>query len=211
LLAADFGGHPINAQNLSNWRQGGYQRWVQHQERVQLARDLFVDAQELCREAGDAELSKPLASLLMAEFATSALDTLATVADPAERSAKIMSYFATLTRLRHQDYLAERLAFQRECQKPQPGNQKPNSRSGQDRTAKPSIGPGKNPSSPKPCPDLDVLPTLITTLPIPSDVMHGASPNPEIESIVRDLKLPLADPPISLHRRESSHIKVNQA
>ena len=31
LLARHFGGRPINAQNLTNWRQGGHQRWLQQQ------------------------------------------------------------------------------------------------------------------------------------------------------------------------------------
>jgi len=37
VLAAEFGGSRINAQNLSNWRRGGYQHWLKQQERRILA------------------------------------------------------------------------------------------------------------------------------------------------------------------------------
>lgn len=34
LLASQFAGEPISPQNLSNWRRGGYQRWLQDQRRL---------------------------------------------------------------------------------------------------------------------------------------------------------------------------------
>lgn len=32
LLAAEFDSHPINRQNLSEWRKGGYRDWLVRQE-----------------------------------------------------------------------------------------------------------------------------------------------------------------------------------
>ena len=44
MLHRQFDGHPIRQQNLSNWHLGGYQHWLQQQERRQLIRQLAHDA-----------------------------------------------------------------------------------------------------------------------------------------------------------------------
>jgi hypothetical protein len=51
VLAAEFGGSRINAQNLSNWRKGGYQHWQKQQERRANVRQLTEDAKELTEDA----------------------------------------------------------------------------------------------------------------------------------------------------------------
>jgi len=38
MLAAHFGGKPINEPNLSHWRNGGYQRWLFRHELQTLIR-----------------------------------------------------------------------------------------------------------------------------------------------------------------------------
>ena len=45
MLCREFAGHPITQQNLSNWRVGGYQHWLQRQERHQLIQQLAQDIQ----------------------------------------------------------------------------------------------------------------------------------------------------------------------
>jgi hypothetical protein len=40
MLAVGFGGGQISAQNLSNWRRGGFQHWLKQQERRNLVREL---------------------------------------------------------------------------------------------------------------------------------------------------------------------------
>jgi hypothetical protein len=37
ILARDFHARPITQQNLSNWRLGGYQEWLAHQDLLALA------------------------------------------------------------------------------------------------------------------------------------------------------------------------------
>ena len=37
ILARDFHARPVNQQNLSNWRLGGYQEWLAHQDLLALA------------------------------------------------------------------------------------------------------------------------------------------------------------------------------
>ena len=64
VLAAEFGGSPINEQNLSNWRQGGYQDWLKQQERRATVRELTKDSKELDADAGGVEASHHLSAVL---------------------------------------------------------------------------------------------------------------------------------------------------
>ena len=114
VLAAEFGGSRINAQNLSNWRKGGYQHWLKQQERRNLVRELTENAEELAADAGGVEISNHLSAVLVAELAASARDSLATLTDPAERCARMQVFLHTLARVRREDYLAGRLAIERE-------------------------------------------------------------------------------------------------
>src|SRR3954447_21614412 len=47
LVQSEFGGHPIREQNLSQWKQGGYEDWVRHQEALALAEHLYEKDEEL--------------------------------------------------------------------------------------------------------------------------------------------------------------------
>jgi hypothetical protein len=114
VLAAEFGGSRINAQNLSNWRRGGYQHWLKQQERRSLVRELTENAEELAADAGGVEISHHLSAVLVAELAASARDALATLTDPAKRCARMQEFLNTLARVRRQDNLAGRLAIERE-------------------------------------------------------------------------------------------------
>ena len=114
VLAAEFGGSRINAQNLSNWRKGGYQYWLKQQERRILVRELTENAEELVADAGGVEISNHLSAVLVAELAASARDLLATLTNPAERCTRMQEFLDTLVRVRRQDNLAGRLAIERE-------------------------------------------------------------------------------------------------
>jgi len=114
LLDAQFGGCRINEQNLSKWRQGGYQDWQKQQERRNLVRQLAENAGELAADADGVEVSNHLSAVLVAELAESAQNTLATITDPAERSVRTREFLHTLARVRREDYLAGRLQIERE-------------------------------------------------------------------------------------------------
>ena len=43
MMAAFFGGRPINKQSLSEWRRGGYQEWLRQQEALALARQMVAE------------------------------------------------------------------------------------------------------------------------------------------------------------------------
>jgi len=115
MLKKEFGGDPINAQNLSNWRKGGYQDWLKQQERRAVVRELTENSKELDMDAGGVEVANHLSAALVAELATSARDALAAIADPAERCVREQEFLLTLARVRRQDYLAGKLAIEREC------------------------------------------------------------------------------------------------
>ena len=114
VLAAEFGGVEINAQNLSNWRQGGYQSWLKQQERRNLVCELTENAEELAMEAGGVEIGNHLSAVLVAELVAAARAALEELADPAERCARLQQFLLTLARVLRQDYQAGRLAIERE-------------------------------------------------------------------------------------------------
>jgi hypothetical protein len=114
VLAARFGNAPINAQNLTNWRQGGFQDWRKQQERLGFARELTQDAGELAADTEGAELANHLSTLLVAELAAAARSAQAELTDPAEQCQHLQELLHTLARVRRQDCLAGRLALDRE-------------------------------------------------------------------------------------------------
>jgi len=114
VMEAEFDGRPINEQNLSKWRGGGYQDWQKQQERRTLVRQLTEDAKELDADAGGVEVGNHLSAVLVAELAASARDRLATITDPAERCARLQEFLHALARVRREDYLAGRLEIERE-------------------------------------------------------------------------------------------------
>ncbi|HVY70281.1 MAG TPA: hypothetical protein VHH73_10160 [Verrucomicrobiae bacterium] len=62
LLAKEFDGKPVNPQNLSAWRQGGYEDWVIHGEATELAGRLEEEAGDL---SGEGKPKRSLAELMM--------------------------------------------------------------------------------------------------------------------------------------------------
>jgi len=71
VLDLHFDGAPINAQNLSEWRQGGYREWLADQQRRDVLRHVADQAQGF-EEAGEgARMSDRLSSVLVAELAVS--------------------------------------------------------------------------------------------------------------------------------------------
>ncbi len=114
MLNEEFGGDPVNAQNLSNWRKGGYQDWLKQQERRAVVRELTENAGQLAADAGGVEVSHHLSAVLVAELAASAREALAATTDPAERCVRLQEFLETLARVRRQDNLAGRLAIERE-------------------------------------------------------------------------------------------------
>ncbi len=114
VLARDFGGQPLNGQNLTNWRAGGFPHWLAQQKRRATVGQLTEDARELNADAGGLEAGNHLSAVLVAELAASARDELATLTDPAQRCARTQEFLQTVARVRRQDNQDGRLAIERE-------------------------------------------------------------------------------------------------
>lgn len=61
VLAAHFNGQPINAQNLSEWRRGGYAVWCEQEQVLALAERLHEHQAELDAVLGEERLAECLA------------------------------------------------------------------------------------------------------------------------------------------------------
>jgi len=108
LAEPRFGGLPINEQNLSNWRQGGFVRWQHHQQELELVHLLTDEAGDFDRASG----GQPLTGLLSAQI-TLALSRLLLSArnepDPAVQQQTILSVAREAARLHRSDQDARRL------------------------------------------------------------------------------------------------------
>src|SRR5215831_8431852 len=84
VLDKEFGGRPINKQNLSEWRQGGYEDWLRKEESRQRVQVLMEKADDLEQDAGGMAIADRLGTLLAAELAV-AVEQLDSIEDPKER------------------------------------------------------------------------------------------------------------------------------
>jgi hypothetical protein len=110
VLARSFGGNPVNAQNLSNWRQGGFQQWRKRRERAQFMEDWMMDADDLAQD--NRGLGARLTAVLLAELAMAVQAVLPTLTEPGERCAKIMEYLRVLSRVQQQEQAEQRLEWE---------------------------------------------------------------------------------------------------
>jgi len=69
-------GEGLNAQNLTNWKQGGYQEWVKNQERIEQARAQTEMALDLLRETGGAANATKVVEACHLVGATQLMDAL---------------------------------------------------------------------------------------------------------------------------------------
>ena len=67
LMAAEFDNQPINENNLSNWKLGGYRDWQEQQEALEAVRRFGADAAELSQATPAAPLSKAVPGAQLAD------------------------------------------------------------------------------------------------------------------------------------------------
>src|SRR6185503_7879846 len=114
VLAAQFGGRPINKQNLSDWRLGGYRDWERAEEdRARLDR-LTEQAAQVNHSDLDHPLSQRLAAVLLVELAR-ALDELRDESLPAaQRWARLRQMRREVAAMRREDHRAAKLDLERD-------------------------------------------------------------------------------------------------
>ena len=108
------GGSPVTEQDLSEWKQAGYQQWLRHQEACDVVRDLAEQADDLESSAEDVPISDCLSAFLGTELARSAKSLLAESTAPGERWQRLREVLQELARLRKGDQQALRLQLERE-------------------------------------------------------------------------------------------------
>jgi len=111
VLAAEFDGRAINAQNLSDWKRGGYRDWIAQQEALELAERLGEDTAELTAE-NRPPLSDTLALWLAARYAVATRRVAE--AEGVEGWKLLHELCGDLVELRRGDHSAQRLRMERE-------------------------------------------------------------------------------------------------
>ena len=122
VLELYFDGRPITEQNLSEWKQGGYQEWLRHQENLEWSRHAVEEAEELAGDEDPMPLSDrmgPLAALALGKLIRTACSTK--LDSPADR-LELLEVIRELTALRGSDHRAARLKmdfrrWEEECAK----------------------------------------------------------------------------------------------
>lgn len=113
VLKSLFDGHPINEQNLSDWKQGGFLDWQKQQEIQNLARAWAENADELTKSAGG-PLSDAASALLGMQYLRM-IESMSTAASvQREDWARLRELCHDLVALRKGDHAAERLKIERE-------------------------------------------------------------------------------------------------
>ncbi len=114
VLQSEFGGRPINEQNLSEWKTRGFREWVRHREACEKLRWMTERADDLEEEADGLEISDRLGSILAAELANFAEKVLEEITDPKERWQRMQEFLRELRHLRYEDHCGQRIQLQRE-------------------------------------------------------------------------------------------------
>jgi hypothetical protein len=124
VLADQFGGQPINDQNMSDWRRGGYAEWSDRRQRLEHTRELAQFSMKLA-EASGGTLADGTAAILaghileVVEKLTALGDQLRDAATPDKdqlaNMAEALDALTTATsKLRRGDHDAEALRQGRE-------------------------------------------------------------------------------------------------
>ena len=113
VLDKEFDGRSITKQNLSEWRQGGYEDWLRNEEARQRVQALMEKAGDLENEAGGMAIADRLGTLLAAELAVE-MEQLESIQDPKERWARRKDIAQELYRLRREDHHARKLRMAEE-------------------------------------------------------------------------------------------------
>lgn len=113
VLAEHFGGRGISEQNLSEWKSGGYEEWLRHEEARDRVRWLTERAEDLDDAADGLEISDRLGSILAVEL-VDAIDKLSEISDPKERWHRLQQLSRELWRLRSEDHNGKRLQLDEE-------------------------------------------------------------------------------------------------
>jgi len=113
VLKERFEGRPITDGNLSEWKQGGYEDWVRHQENCALACLMTEMSGDLEKEAGEIRLEERLVASLVLALAR-LLREAEELPDGAERLKRVLEIGRQLSQIRRESHQAERVRIEQE-------------------------------------------------------------------------------------------------
>ena len=109
VMEAQFQGKPVTEQNLSEWKQGGYQDWLRHQEALEFARTAKEQAQELAEETGPAPMTDVLSASVALLLAKMIRQLEQTPDATPETRQEVLALIREWTAVRKGDHHAARL------------------------------------------------------------------------------------------------------
>jgi len=112
ILRRDFGGRPVNEQNLSEWRQGGFRDWQQQQEASEHLRRLADRAEALNEVSEDVEITDRLATVFAVELFKLIEQLLERGGDDRERLGYLREGLREIRLVRRGDHNAARLQME---------------------------------------------------------------------------------------------------
>lgn len=111
VLTQQFGGSLITENNLSEWKQGGYQDWLKYSAACDSVRDLAEQAGELADAVDGTAIGDKLANVLAVELMRVIQMSLAEDGNPEERWTRLQKLLQAVSRLRRDDHAAIRTAM----------------------------------------------------------------------------------------------------
>ncbi len=113
VLAEEFGGRPISEQNLSEWKQGGFEDWLRHQEACAWVRTLVDESTDLEEEAGDVSVADWLSAPVAVALGRWIQEVAAGAQNNPEQRKGLLAIARELAELRRSDHEEERLRIER--------------------------------------------------------------------------------------------------
>jgi hypothetical protein len=108
MLAQKFGGRPIDDGNLYEWRHGGYEEWLWHEDRRDRLGSAFEHIAKLDAIGDGSQVAERLGALVAAELAK-ALGFLDGINDMNDRWFRLREISRELTRFRRENCNNQRL------------------------------------------------------------------------------------------------------
>jgi hypothetical protein len=109
LLHEDFGGRPVTEQNLSDWRQGGFLDWKQHQQSCDWVRSITDEAEQVADESGAMPLTDRLSSYAALALGRVVRELASDAPTDAAKRNEFLRVLQQLARMRRDDLEAARM------------------------------------------------------------------------------------------------------
>jgi len=113
-LAEEFGGRPINEQNLTEWKQGGFEDWLRHEEARAWMREVRDEAADLEEDAGDYSVADWLSAPLGVALGRWMQQAAAKAENDPEQRRTLLSIAREVSQLRRGDHEEQSLRIERE-------------------------------------------------------------------------------------------------